>query len=68
MIHNVANEQSSMYYVVPKNLAGDNGVMIAIAGVLLFKKKIFLPIKESQVIPRWRSDQVKVGWFDESFH
>lgn len=68
MIRNVADEQGSVFYVVPKNLAGDNGVMIAMTGVLLFKNKVFLPINESQVIPRWRSDQVKVGWFNESFH
>ncbi|MCK4847891.1 MAG: serine/threonine protein kinase, partial [Candidatus Heimdallarchaeota archaeon] len=66
MISNVADEQNSIFHVVPKNLAGDNGVMIALAGVLLFKNKVFLPIAESQVIPRWRSDQVEVGWFDES--
>ncbi len=65
MISNVADEQKSIYHVVPKNLAGDNGVMIAMAGTLLFKNKVFLPIKESQVIPRWRSDQVEVGWLNE---
>lgn len=65
MISNVADEQKSIYHVVPKNLAGDNGVMIAMTGVLLFKNKVFLPIKESQVIPRWRSDQVEVGWLNE---
>ncbi|MHA1206611.1 MAG: bifunctional N(6)-L-threonylcarbamoyladenine synthase/serine/threonine protein kinase [Candidatus Hodarchaeales archaeon] len=65
MISNVADEQNSIFHVVPKNLAGDNGVMIAMTGVLLFRNKVFLPIAESQVIPRWRSDQVKVGWFDE---
>ena len=66
MISNVADEQNSVFHVVPKNLAGDNGVMIAMTGVLLFKNKVFLPIQGSQVIPRWRSDQVTVGWFDES--
>ena len=65
MISNVADEQHSIYYVVPKNLAGDNGVMIAMAGALLFKNKVFVQINESQVIPRWRSDQVEVGWLNE---
>jgi len=65
MISNVADEQNTIYYVVPKNLAGDNGVMIAMTGTLLFKNKVFLPINESQVIPRWRSDQVEVGWLNE---
>ena len=65
MISNVADEQNVSYYVVPRKLAGDNGVMIALTGVLLYKKKEFLTIDESRVIPRWRSDQVEVGWFDE---
>ncbi len=68
MISNVADEQNSKYHVVPKNLAGDNGVMIAMAGVLLFKNKVFCPIAESHILPRWRSDQVEVGWFDESYN
>jgi len=66
MVSNVADEQNSIFHVVPKSLAGDNGVMIALAGALLYRNNVFLPIEESQVIPRWRSDQVKVGWIDES--
>lgn len=62
MIADVAKEQESNFYVVPKKLAGDNGAMIAFAGSLLYKIKEFIPIDQSQVRPRWRTDQVPVGW------
>ncbi|PWI49602.1 UGMP family protein [Candidatus Heimdallarchaeota archaeon B3_Heim] len=58
----VAKEQESLFYVVPRNLAGDNGVMIAFAGTHLLKTGEIIPIKKSQVKPRWRTDQVQVGW------
>ena len=62
MITDVAREQDSSFYVVPRKLAGDNGAMIAFAGSLLYSNNIFLPIQKSQVRPRWRTDQVPVGW------
>lgn len=63
MIEDVASEQNSTYYVVPRSLAGDNGAMIAFAGAKQYLTKDCLKISESFVKPRWRSDQVEVGWF-----
>ena len=63
MIEDVATEQNSTYYVVPRSLAGDNGVMIAFAGAKQYKTNNSLEIEESFVKPRWRADQVEVGWF-----
>jgi N6-L-threonylcarbamoyladenine synthase/protein kinase Bud32 len=62
IIQKVAQEQDTSFYVVPRNLAGDNGVMIAFAGTHLLNTGNILPVKESQVKPRWRTDQVQVGW------
>ena len=62
MIADVAKEQNSSFYVVPRSLAGDNGVMIAFTGTLLYKNKEFLPVEDSRVNPRWRTDQVPIGW------
>ncbi|MHA2239597.1 MAG: Kae1-like domain-containing protein, partial [Candidatus Hodarchaeales archaeon] len=63
MIKNVANEQNSAYYVVPRSLAGDNGVMIAFAGAKQYQINDYLTIDESFIKPRWRADQVEVKWF-----
>ncbi|MFX0210755.1 MAG: bifunctional N(6)-L-threonylcarbamoyladenine synthase/serine/threonine protein kinase [Candidatus Hodarchaeota archaeon] len=62
MMQGVASEQSCKFFVVPKNLAGDNGAMIALAGVNMYKVNDFIKIKQSHVIPRWRTDQVEVNW------
>ncbi|MFX1511144.1 MAG: bifunctional N(6)-L-threonylcarbamoyladenine synthase/serine/threonine protein kinase [Promethearchaeota archaeon] len=62
MIENVAKEQEVSFYCVPPRLAGDNGVMIAWTGKLLYDSKTILPIPRSQVIPRWRIDEVSIPW------
>ncbi|UCG90027.1 MAG: bifunctional N(6)-L-threonylcarbamoyladenine synthase/serine/threonine protein kinase [Candidatus Heimdallarchaeota archaeon] len=62
MMQGVASEQSVKFFVVPKDLAGDNGAMIALAGVNMYKANDFIDVKNSQVIPRWRTDQVEVSW------
>jgi len=62
MIKEVAKEQGVAYFVVPRNLSGDNGAMIALAGLNMFQEKDFITIDQSRVKPRWRTDQVDVSW------
>ncbi|MFX1504533.1 MAG: bifunctional N(6)-L-threonylcarbamoyladenine synthase/serine/threonine protein kinase [Promethearchaeota archaeon] len=62
MIQSVASEQAVKYFVVPKELAGDNGTMIALAGANMYRKKNFITVSNSHVKPRWRTDQVEVNW------
>ncbi|MHA2223684.1 MAG: bifunctional N(6)-L-threonylcarbamoyladenine synthase/serine/threonine protein kinase [Candidatus Hodarchaeales archaeon] len=62
MIREVAREQEVNFFVVPKNLAGDNGVMIALTASRMFQQSNFLQIKHSHVKPRWRTDEVEVNW------
>jgi len=62
MMIKVANEQGINFYVVPKNLAGDNGAMIALTGLNMYHVNDFLSIAQSQVRPRWRTDQVIISW------
>jgi N6-L-threonylcarbamoyladenine synthase/protein kinase Bud32 len=62
MIQEIANENNVSLQVVPKKLAGDNGVMIAVTGALYFKKKKFTDIENSFIIPDWRLDEVEIPW------
>ena len=62
MIKEVAHEQGVDFYVVPRNLSGDNGAMIAFAGLNMFHEKDFITVTQSRVKPRWRTDQVDVSW------
>jgi N6-L-threonylcarbamoyladenine synthase/protein kinase Bud32 len=64
MMRGVASEQGAEFFVVPKNLTGDNGAMIAMTGVIMFKKGDFITVEQSHVKPRWRTDQVKVSWIN----
>ncbi len=48
--------------VVPSEFSGDNGAMIAYAGMLEAKAKISVEVEKSQVKPRWRVDEVEVKW------
>ena len=62
MMQGVAAEQAVKFFVVPKKLAGDNGAMIAFAGVNMYRENDFIAVKHSHVKPRWRTDQVEVNW------
>lgn len=48
--------------VVPSEFSGDNGAMIAYAGMLEAKAGITVDVDKSQVRPRWRVDEVEAKW------
>lgn len=62
IISDVAHENNVEMFVVPKNLAGDNGVMIAVTGALMYKHGIITTLENSQVKPQWRLDEVFIPW------
>lgn len=66
MIAAVAKEHNRAFYPVPKKLAGDNGVMIAMAGLQEYKIGRTLSIKESTIKPKWRVDAVPIPWMEFS--
>ncbi|MFX0194722.1 MAG: KEOPS complex N(6)-L-threonylcarbamoyladenine synthase Kae1 [Candidatus Hodarchaeota archaeon] len=60
MLEDITANHNATFRVVPPELAGDNGAMIAWTGVQVFEKKHFLPVSESQVLPKWRVDEVTI--------
>jgi len=48
--------------VVPQEFAGDNGAMIAYAGLLQASKGAYTELSESKVRQRWRIDEVELLW------
>ena len=58
MLEDIATNHNATFRVVPPEFAGDNGAMIAWTGVQEFEKEHFLPVSESQVLPKWRVDEV----------
>lgn len=62
MLSSVASEHSARLHIVPPELAGDNGAMIAWAGYLGLINGQKVPVESSFVKPRWRLDEVEVPW------
>jgi N6-L-threonylcarbamoyladenine synthase len=58
----VCDEHSARFYVVPPDLAGDNGAMIAWTGYLALREGISVPVDSSYIRQRWRLDEVEVPW------
>jgi len=62
ILKSVCSEHSAKFYVVPPELAGDNGAMIAWTGLLALERGVEAPIEKSLVRPRWRLDEVEIPW------
>ncbi len=62
MLSGVAEQHGATFHFVPSELAGDNGGMIAWAGVLAYRSGMTVELEKSIIRPRWRADQVPVRW------
>ncbi len=59
MMDIMTKERKAKFDVVPKELAGDNGAMIAWTGILAHKSGRRI---SKDADPRWRTDDVEIGW------
>jgi N6-L-threonylcarbamoyladenine synthase/protein kinase Bud32 len=62
MLRAISSEHEANFYVVPQDLAGDNGAMIAWTGILAYKCGQTITVEESLVRPKWRLDEVDIPW------
>ncbi|MFH8080671.1 MAG: KEOPS complex N(6)-L-threonylcarbamoyladenine synthase Kae1 [Candidatus Aenigmatarchaeota archaeon] len=62
MLETMCKERGVKFYAVPLKYAGDNGVMIAWTGFLMFSCGITTKIRESGIKKDWRIDEVDVKW------
>ncbi len=58
----VACGLDARFSVVDSKYTGDCGAQIAWTGILAYKSGVKVPIGRSQVIPRWRLDEVEIPW------
>jgi len=65
MLKDMCEEQGVDFYVPRRDLCGDNGVMIAYLGLLMYLSGRRMSIEETKPIPNYRSDTVEVTWIDE---
>jgi N6-L-threonylcarbamoyladenine synthase/protein kinase Bud32 len=58
----VANRHGASFHTVSPPLAGDQGAMIAWTGILQHSTGDHLEIADSQVRPKWRTDEQDITW------
>lgn len=61
MMNKMCEERNAKLFTVPEEFSGDQGAMIAWAG-LLARKTGWKPDFEDKIRPRWRIDEIE--WFD----
>jgi universal protein Kae1 len=62
MLESVCRDHSARFHVVPPEVAGDNGAMIAWAGYLGLLNGQEIQVEKSFIKPKWRLDEVEVPW------
>lgn len=65
MLKTIASEHNAKFCPVPKQLATDNGAMIAWTGILAYQRGLTVPIEKSFVKLKWRLDKVDVPWIEK---
>ena len=58
----VAERHGTKFHRVSPALAGDQGAMIAWTGILQYNAGDYLKISQSQVKPKWRTDEQDISW------
>ena len=64
MLRLMAEEHGARFFVPPKSLTGDQGVMIGWNGILAYRSGVRQKIEETEVRQRWRTDEVNIPWRD----
>jgi len=59
MLRTMCDERGAKFSVVPQEYSGDNGSMIAVAGLLHNKP---IPIEKSFIRQKWRVDEVEIDY------
>jgi universal protein Kae1 len=65
MLKIMAEERGAKFYTVSRSLAGDNGAMIAWAGVLAHKSGIKQRLEDTKIKQKWRTDEVECKWITQ---
>ncbi|MFP4115969.1 MAG: bifunctional N(6)-L-threonylcarbamoyladenine synthase/serine/threonine protein kinase [Candidatus Aenigmatarchaeota archaeon] len=62
MLKTMCEERGAKFQTVPMELAGDNGAMIAWAGILKYRASGEETLGETSFIQNWRTEEVNVEW------
>ena len=62
----MSEEHGAKFYMPEMKLCGDNGVMIAWLGLLMCKQFGPMDLSETEIIQRFRTDEVDIPWIDNA--
>lgn len=62
MLFTMAQENNTKFYMPKIKLCGDNGAMIAWLGILTYKHFGGMDLSSTNIIPKYRTDEVKIPW------
>jgi universal protein Kae1 len=62
MVSKMCEERGARLFVPPNSVMVDNAAMIAWTGILMHKRGNKTEIKDSAILPKQRTDDVKVNW------
>ncbi|NHI84138.1 MAG: bifunctional N(6)-L-threonylcarbamoyladenine synthase/serine/threonine protein kinase [Candidatus Thorarchaeota archaeon] len=65
ILRGVAKRHDAKFHRVTPSLAGDQGAMIAWTGILQYQVGDVIEVAESQVLPKWRTDDQDILWRGE---
>jgi N6-L-threonylcarbamoyladenine synthase len=65
MMGSMARERGGSVYATDERFCIDNGIMIALAGLLAYETGFRTSLEESTVTQRFRTDEVSVKWRDD---
>ncbi|WP_295722452.1 bifunctional N(6)-L-threonylcarbamoyladenine synthase/serine/threonine protein kinase [uncultured Methanobrevibacter sp.] len=66
MLDEMANKHYAKFYMPEMKFCGDNGAMIAWLGILMSKYYGTMDVKDTNIIQRYRTDEVDVPWVKDS--
>lgn len=62
MVGAMCEERGAKLYAPPNSLMVDNAAMIAVTGNIMHKSGVKTEINKSEILPKWRTDDVRVTW------
>ena len=66
MLKTMSEEHGAKFYMPEMKLCGDNGVMIAWLGILMFNEFGPMDLSETEIIQKFRTDEVDIPWIDNT--
>ncbi len=66
MLRTMSEEHGAKFYMPEMKLCGDNGVMIAWLGLLMYNEFGPLDLKDTGIIQKFRTDEVDIPWIDNT--